>query len=97
VLPADFPAAIASVMHLASRHTGMLPGILSSRTALKVKQARAGDIRPLYQTFGAGDLLRLVLLQLELSRTCLDGSKFLLVLDCYSQGQSSSYHGTKKL
>jgi two-component system, chemotaxis family, protein-glutamate methylesterase/glutaminase len=43
-LPADFPAAIAIVMHLAPDHKSLLAEILSCRTALKVRQARTGDM-----------------------------------------------------
>jgi len=43
-LPADFPAAIAIVMHLAPDHKSLLGGILKSRTLLTVKQAHTGDI-----------------------------------------------------
>ncbi len=42
-LPADFPAAIAIVMHLAPDHQSFLAEILKCRTPLKVKQAQAGD------------------------------------------------------
>ena len=43
-LPADFPAAIAIVMHLAPDHKSLLAEILDCRTQLKVKQAQTGDI-----------------------------------------------------
>lgn len=43
-LPADFPAAIAIVMHLAPEHKSVLAEILSGRTALTVTQARSGDL-----------------------------------------------------
>lgn len=43
-LPADFPAAIAIVMHLAPDHKSILVEILSRRTNLVVKQAQTGDI-----------------------------------------------------
>jgi two-component system chemotaxis response regulator CheB len=43
-LPADFPAAIAIVMHLAPDHKSLLAEILEYRTQLKVKQAQTGDI-----------------------------------------------------
>jgi len=43
-LPADFPAAIAIVMHLAPDHKSILAEILDSRTDLKVRQAQTGDI-----------------------------------------------------
>ena len=43
-LPADFPAAIAIVMHLAPDHVSILAEILSRRTPLKVKQAETGDV-----------------------------------------------------
>ncbi len=42
-LPADFPAAIALVMHLAPDHKSLLPEILKYRTRLAVKQAHTGD------------------------------------------------------
>ena len=42
-LPADFPAAIAIVMHLSPAHKSILAEILSRRTHLKVKQAHTGD------------------------------------------------------
>lgn len=43
-LPADFPAAIAIVMHLSPVHKSLLAEILNSRSRLKVKQAQTGDI-----------------------------------------------------
>ncbi len=43
-LPADFPAAIAIVMHLSPEHKSILAEILNGRTHLKVKQAQTGDI-----------------------------------------------------
>ena len=43
-LPADFPAAIAIVMHLAPDHESILAEILNSRTLLVVRQAHTGDI-----------------------------------------------------
>jgi two-component system, chemotaxis family, protein-glutamate methylesterase/glutaminase len=43
-LPANFPAAIAIVMHLAPDHKSILAEILNSRTHLTVKQAHTGDI-----------------------------------------------------
>ncbi len=42
-LPADFPAAIAIVMHLAPDHKSILAEILNSRTPLPVREARTGD------------------------------------------------------
>jgi two-component system, chemotaxis family, protein-glutamate methylesterase/glutaminase len=42
-LPADFPAAIAIVMHLAPEHKSILAEILNCRTRLQVKQAHTGD------------------------------------------------------
>ena len=46
-LPADFPAAITIVMHLAPNHKSLLAEILKCRTSLAVRQARAGDrLRP---------------------------------------------------
>ena len=43
-LPANFPAAIAIVMHLAPEHKSILAEILNGRTHLAVKQAHTGDI-----------------------------------------------------
>jgi two-component system, chemotaxis family, protein-glutamate methylesterase/glutaminase len=43
-LPADFPAAIAIVMHLSPDHKSLLAEILDSRSNLLVKQAQTGDI-----------------------------------------------------
>ncbi len=42
-LPADFPAAIAIVMHLSPDHKSILAEILSRRTPLVVKEAHTGD------------------------------------------------------
>ena len=42
-LPADFPAAIAIVMHLSPDHKSILAEILDRRTHLVVKQAHTGD------------------------------------------------------
>ena len=42
-LPADFPAAIAIVMHLSPTHKSILAEILDSRSQLEVKQAKTGD------------------------------------------------------
>lgn len=42
-LPADFPAAITVVQHLARQYRSYLPDILSRYTALKVKQAEEGE------------------------------------------------------
>lgn len=42
-LPADFPAAIAVVQHLAPTHQSMMAHILGAITPLKVKQAAEGD------------------------------------------------------
>jgi two-component system chemotaxis response regulator CheB len=42
-LPADFPAAVAIVMHLSPEHKSLLAEILNSRTHLEVRQARTGD------------------------------------------------------
>lgn len=42
-LPVDFPAAIAIVQHLDPHSPNLLPSILVRRTALRVKQARAGE------------------------------------------------------
>lgn len=43
-LPADFPAAIAIVMHLSPVHRSLLAEILGSRSLLKVQQAQTGDV-----------------------------------------------------
>ena len=43
-LPADFPAAIAIVMHLSPDYKSILADILNSRTHLSVKQAHTGDL-----------------------------------------------------
>jgi two-component system, chemotaxis family, protein-glutamate methylesterase/glutaminase len=43
-LPADFPAAIAIVMHISPEHKSLLAEILECRTPLAVKQAHSGDI-----------------------------------------------------
>lgn len=43
-LPADFPAAIAIVMHLSPDHKSILAELLNRRTPLVVKQAHSGDI-----------------------------------------------------
>jgi two-component system chemotaxis response regulator CheB len=43
-LPADFPAAIAIVMHVSPEHKSLLAEILECRTPLTVKQAQTGDI-----------------------------------------------------
>ena len=43
-LPANFPAAIAIVMHLSPNHKSILAEILSRRTHLLVKQAHTGDV-----------------------------------------------------
>ncbi len=43
-LPADFPAAIAIVMHLSPSHKSLLAEILTSRSLLEVRQAKTGDI-----------------------------------------------------
>jgi two-component system, chemotaxis family, protein-glutamate methylesterase/glutaminase len=42
-LPANFPAAIAIVQHLAPEHRSHMADILSRKTALLVKQAEEGD------------------------------------------------------
>src|SRR6478736_2547802 len=42
-LPADFPAAIAIVMHLSPDHKSILAEILNSRSDLDVRQAKTGD------------------------------------------------------
>lgn len=43
-LPADFPAAILIVQHLAPDHRSYMAQILSQRTALQVKQAETKDV-----------------------------------------------------
>ena len=43
-LPADFPAAIAIVMHVAPDHKSQLAEILKCRTHLQVAQAHTGDV-----------------------------------------------------
>ncbi|HEX5398705.1 MAG TPA: chemotaxis protein CheB [Verrucomicrobiae bacterium] len=43
-LPADFPAAIAIVMHLAPNHKSLLTEILKCRTHLQVTEAHTGDV-----------------------------------------------------
>ncbi len=43
-LPADFPAAIAIVMHLSPNHKSILAEILNRRTHLLVKEAHTGDV-----------------------------------------------------
>ena len=43
-LPADFPAAIAIVMHLAPDHKSILAELLNGRTHLVVKQAHSDDV-----------------------------------------------------
>lgn len=42
-LPANFPAAIAIVMHLAPDHKSLLAEILDGRSRLEVRQAKTGD------------------------------------------------------
>jgi two-component system chemotaxis response regulator CheB len=42
-LPADFPAALAVVQHLDPRHRSLMAEILAKRTALRVKEAEAGE------------------------------------------------------
>src|SRR5437899_12507742 len=41
-LPADFPAAIVVVQHLAPRHRSLMADILSRRTSLQVTEAKEG-------------------------------------------------------
>lgn len=43
-LPANFPAAIAIVMHLSPNHKSILAEILDRRTPLLVKEAHTGDV-----------------------------------------------------
>ncbi|MEA5602860.1 chemotaxis protein CheB [Nostoc sp. UHCC 0252] len=42
-LPAEFPAAIAIVQHLAPAHPSLMAEILNRRTDITVKQAKEGD------------------------------------------------------
>ena len=42
-LPADFPAAVAIVMHVSADHKSILAEILGRRTPLKVREAKTGD------------------------------------------------------
>lgn len=42
-LPADFPAAIAIVMHISPEHKSLLAEILDCRTPLEVKEVQTGD------------------------------------------------------
>ena len=42
-LPADFPGAIAIVMHISPEHKSILAEILNCRSLLTVQQARTGD------------------------------------------------------
>ena len=42
-LPADFPSALAIVMHLSPDHESLLAEILDSRSLLEVRQAKTGD------------------------------------------------------
>ncbi len=42
-LPADFPAPLVVLQHLAPLHRSLLPDILSRRVPLRVKQAQEGD------------------------------------------------------
>ncbi len=43
-LPANFPAAIAIVMHLSPDHKSLLAEILDGRSELEVRQANTGDL-----------------------------------------------------
>ena len=43
-LPASFPAATVVVQHLDRRHRSVIADILGRRTALKVREAREGDV-----------------------------------------------------
>ncbi len=43
-LPANFPAAIAIVMHLSPEHKSILAELLNRRCSLEVKQAQTGDV-----------------------------------------------------
>jgi len=42
-LPAEFPASVLIVQHLAPRHRSLIADILSRRTKLRVKQAQDGE------------------------------------------------------
>lgn len=42
-LPAEFPAPIVVVQHLAPQHESLLPEILTRRCSLRIKQAEEGD------------------------------------------------------
>lgn len=42
-LPADFPAAMVVVQHLAPRHRSLMADILERRTPMRVQQAKEGD------------------------------------------------------
>lgn len=42
-LPPDFPGAVLVVQHLDPRHRSLMADILARRTALRVKQAEAGE------------------------------------------------------
>jgi two-component system chemotaxis response regulator CheB len=52
-LPADFPAAIAIVMHVAPDHKSLLTDILKCRTHLQVTEAHTGDVLVLAKVFVA--------------------------------------------
>jgi two-component system, chemotaxis family, protein-glutamate methylesterase/glutaminase len=43
-LPASFPAATVVVQHLDPRHRSLIADILGRRTALKVREAKEGDV-----------------------------------------------------
>jgi len=43
-LPSNFPAAITLVMHLCPQYPSYMAEILSSRTALRVKEAESGEL-----------------------------------------------------
>ncbi len=43
-VPASFPAATVVVQHLDPRHRSLIADILGRRTALKVREAREGDV-----------------------------------------------------
>ena len=68
-LPADFPAAVAIVMHVAPDHKSLLTEILKCRTHLQVTEAHTGDVLAPSRVFvappnhhllvGKGDRLKL--------------------------------------
>jgi len=74
-LPANFPAAIAIVMHLSPEHKSILAEILNGRSLLVVKQAHTGDILHLGSVFVAPPNHHLMVTKggrLELSSSAAD-------------------------